>query len=179
MVRINLHNVLLCALLGNSLWLAPALAEKKSQPIYIVSDSLRVDEKKGLSHFRGHVRFTQGDMVIQADSIRTKTKNGSIDKVIVKGSPVRMNQASTGKEAISATANKVEYFADTEMVHLYGNARLQQGAQQFTGEHIQYNSRSQQVIANGGPQTTKSNGQGRVKAVIMPKTKNHQPDEKQ
>ena len=57
------------------------------------------------------------------------------------------------------------------MVHLYGNALLQQGSQQFRGEHIQYNSRSQQVIANGSQQTVNSNGQGRVKAVIMPKTK--------
>ncbi|MEJ2141318.1 MAG: hypothetical protein P8Y24_03005 [Gammaproteobacteria bacterium] len=63
-------------------------------------------------------------------------------------------------------------FADTEMVHLYGDAQLQQGTQLFSGEHIQYNSRSQQVIANGGPKATNSNGQGRVKAVIMPKSKN-------
>ena len=69
MVQINLQQLLLCTLLGNSLWLTPALAEKKSPSIYIVSDSLRVDEKKGLSHFRGNVRFTQGDLVILADSV--------------------------------------------------------------------------------------------------------------
>lgn len=176
MVKINLHNVLLYTLLGNSLWLNPALAENKSQSIYIVSDSLRIEEKKGLSHFKGHVRFTQGDLVILADSVRTKAKNsGGIDKVLIKGSPVRMNQASPGKEPISATANKIEYFADTEMVHLYGNALLKQGGQQFRGEHIQYNSRSQQVIAKGDSQKKNSNGQGRVKAVIMPKNKKPSP----
>lgn len=160
------------SLLVGYLCIAPVQAAKKSKPIYIVSDSLQVEEKKGTSHFNGNVKFKQGDLIIHADSIRTREKNGSIDKVIIKGKPIKMNQQSTGKQPISARANKMEYIADTEMVHLYGNALLKQGAQQFRGEHIQYNSRSQQVVANGAQQTVNSNGQGRVKAVIMPKIQN-------
>lgn len=156
-------------LLSGSLSGIAVHAKEKPQPIHIESNSLRVDDKKGISHFKGHVRFRQGNLVILADSIRTKSRNGSIDKVTIKGLPVRMNQKSDGKQPISATAKKIEYFADSEMVHLYGNALLQQGAQQFRGEHIQYNSGSQQVIANGSQPTANSNGQGRVKAVIMPR----------
>lgn len=172
MERINLYIAALFALLFCNPWITPAQAANKSHSIYIVSDSLRIDDKKGISHFKGRVRFQQGSLVIQADSIRTKANNGNIDQVTIKGSPIKMKQTSAGKEPISATAKKIEYFADTEMVHLYGDARLQQGSQQFRGEHIKYNSRSQQVIANGAPKATNSNGQGRVKAVIMPKSKN-------
>lgn len=174
------HNMFLnlaLVLLAGYLCSTPVHAAKKSKPIYIESDSLLVEEKKGTSHFNGRVKFTQGDLIIHADSIRTKDKNGNLDTVVIKGKPIKMNQQTTGKQPISARANKMEYSADSEIVHLYGNAQLQQGTQQFRGEHIQYDSRRQQVIASGSEQTVNSNGQGRVKAVIMPKT-NTNPDNK-
>jgi lipopolysaccharide export system protein LptA len=171
MTRTNIFSGALLILLTGNLYSSPILAEKKSQPIYIESDSLHVEDKRSTSQFNGNVKFKQGDLIIHADSIQAKSKNGSISTVVIKGRPIKMNQRSAGKQAITANANKIEYFADSEMVHLYGNALLQQGSQQFRGEHIQYNSRSQQVIANGSQQTVNSNGQGRVKAVIMPKTK--------
>ena len=171
MTRTNSFSGALLILLTGFLSVTPVQAAKKSQPIYIESDSLRVEENKGTSHFNGNVKFKQGDIIIYADSIRTKSSNGDISTVVIKGRPIKMNQKSVGKQAITAKANKIEYFADSEMVHLYGNALLQQGSQQFRGKHIQYNIRSQRVIANGSQQTVNSNGQGRVKAVIMPKTK--------
>lgn len=170
MVRTEFYINLLFILLTGFLFSSPVLAAKKSQPIYIESNSLHVEEKKGLSHFHGRVKFKQGDLIIKADSIKTSAKNGQVDKVVIKGKPIKMNQNTQGKQPISASANKIEYFADSEMVHLYGNALLKQGTQQFRGEHIQYNSRLQQVIANGSQRTVNSDGQGRVKAVIMPKT---------
>lgn len=151
----------------------PVQATQTQQPIYIESDSLLIDDKQATSFFNGRVKFKQGSLVIHADSIRARSKNGSLSTVVIKGAPIKMDQKPEGEQPISATANKIEYFADTEMLHLYGDALLQQGQQEFRGEHIQYNSRSQQVIANNNQQTstTNTNGQGRVKAVIMPKTK--------
>ena len=149
----------------------PSYAQQKKHPIFIESDTLLIEEKKGISHFSGQVKFKQGDLIIRADSIKAKSKSGKLSTVVIKGKPIKLDQKSANKKPITASANKIEYFADSEMVHLYGNALLQQGQQQFRGEHIQYSSRSQQVIANGNQQTVDNNRQGRVKAVIMPKTK--------
>lgn len=161
-------------------------ATANQQPIYIESNSLLIDEKKGISYYKGNVKFTQGSLVIMADSIKVLAKDGAITKVLIQGNPSKLKQQPQGQQhPITATANRIEYLAKTEIVHLYGNALVAQGAQRFSGEHIQYNSQTAQVTAQSmnslltppgaqagnatSKQTDTNNGQGRVKAVIMPK----------
>ncbi|MEJ2141319.1 MAG: LptA/OstA family protein [Gammaproteobacteria bacterium] len=93
MERINPYMAVLFTLLLCNLWITPALAANKSQSIYIVSDSLRIEDKKGISHFNGRVRFKQGNLVIRADSILTRANNGNIDKITINGSPIKLQYA--------------------------------------------------------------------------------------
>lgn len=162
-------------------------ASTTQQSIYIESDSLRIDEQKEISHYQGNVKFKQGTLVITANNIKLMAKEGAIDKVIIDGEPTRLTQQSQGKQpAITATANRIEYIASTEILHLYGNVQVTQGNQHFSGEHIQYNNRTSQITAQGinsmiinqqtrpdGSSTT--NGQDRVKAIITPKRESTSP----
>lgn len=161
-------------------------ANTTPHPIYIESDSLLIDDKKGISYYKGNVKFKQGTLVITADSIKVLAKNGAIEKVLIHGKPTQLEQYPPGQQhPITATANRIEYLAKQEIIHLYGNALVSQGAQRFSGEHIQYNSQTAQVTAQSKNNladpsqslpadsstrvTGSNNGQGRVKAVIIPK----------
>ena len=103
MTRTNIFSGALLILLTGNLYSSPILAEKKSQPIYIESDSLHVEDKRSTSQFNGNVKFKQGDLIIHADSIQAKSKNGSISTVVIKGRPIKMNQKSAGKQVITET----------------------------------------------------------------------------
>ena len=163
-------------------------ARTAEQSIYIESETLRIDEKKGLSHYQGKVTFKQGSLVINAHSIKVFAKNSQLDKVLILGTPVRLKQQPQDQQPIVASANRIEYQATTKIIHLYGNALVTQGNQQFSGEHIQYNSQTAQVTAQGktssvqqtetpgiNSQGTNTNGQDRVKAVIIPNRDSTQP----
>ena len=163
-------------------------AAPKQQPIYIESKTLHIDEKKGLSHYQGKVTFKRGGLVIKAHSIKVIAKNNQLDKVLILGTPVHLKQRPQDQQPIVATANRIEYLATTKIIHLYGNALVTQGNQQFSGEHIQYNSQTAQVTAQGktssvqqteipgiNSQGTNTNGQDRVKAVIIPNRDSTQP----
>ena len=157
------------------------------QTIYIESDTLLIDEKKGLSHYQGNVKFKQDTLVINANSIKVLAKNGAVEKVLIVGKPTHLTQQPKGQQQpITATATRIEYLASTGIFHMYGNALVTQGSQRFSGEHIQYNSQTAQVTAQGeksatdnqqsGPdESTTNDGQGRVKAVIMPKRESTSP----
>ena len=169
---------LMLAFLVLMAWGTVQAASPARQSIYIESDSLRIDEQKQISHYQGNVKFKQGSLVITANNIKLLAKDGAIDKVIIDGKPTRLTQQSQGQQqAITATANRIEYLAKSEILHLYGNVLVTQGNQQFSGEHIQYNSRTSRVSAQGKNSMTSNqpappdasspaNGQGRVKAVI-------------
>jgi lipopolysaccharide export system protein LptA len=147
------------------------VAAQAQQPIYIESHSLAIDEKQGLSHYRGKVKFTQGNLVIRASEIKVFTRHGLLEKVEIKGNPSQLHQQPEGQQhPVIASAQRIEYSANEEILELFGNVLVKQGSQRFSGEHIKYNTRSAQVTAHGGSKLSPENDeqQGRVKATITP-----------
>jgi lipopolysaccharide export system protein LptA len=123
-----------------------------------------------LALYKGNVQFKQDNLVIHANRIKVFTHNGGLKKIYIYGKPAKFTRQPKGEQQnVIATANRIEYFANSEILHMYDEALLQQGQQKFSGKYIQYNSRTSQIHANGDPTPENQNGQGRVKAVITPK----------
>ena len=108
-VRSNLFLGLSLLLLAGYLYSLPVHAAKKSKPIYIESDSLHVEQKKGTRHFNGHVKFIQGDLIIHADSILTKDKNGNLDTVVDESS---MSEAARLSRAFNHMTQHIRQLVD-------------------------------------------------------------------
>lgn len=147
------------------------VAAQAQQPIYIESRSLLIDEKQGLSHYRGKVRFTQGSLVIHASEIKVFSRKGLLEKVLIQGNPSHLQQQAEGQQQpVIATARRIEYSANDDTLQLFGNVLVKQGSQRFSGEHITYNIRNAQVTAQASNESTEGNDQqpGRVKATITP-----------
>ncbi len=145
---------------------AASAAELEPQPIYIESDSLKIDEIKGVSVYKGRVVFRQGPDSLKADELVIYAeRRQQIKKIIATGKPARFeHQAELAEERSWGEAEKIVYEAQASRIVLKGGAHFQQGENQFTGNLIEYDAEKKLVKAgkSGG-------GEGRVQIVIHPR----------
>ncbi len=141
-------------------------AEPQQQPIFIESDSLKIDEAKGISTYKGSVVFRQGPDSLKADELVIYAEQRQeLKKIIATGKPARFDhEAELADERSWGEAENIVYEAQTSRVILKGKARFQQGDNQFSGNRIEYDADKKLVKAgkNGG-------GEGRVQIVIHPR----------
>ncbi|MBI3772384.1 MAG: lipopolysaccharide transport periplasmic protein LptA [Gammaproteobacteria bacterium] len=141
------------------------------QPIYIESDSLDIDDTRGVSTYRGNVQFKQGGNQLWADEVVIHSRDRrELDKMVATGKPARFHQApAPGKaQETNGEAEQIEYQAMQGVVVLDGTARLSQGDNVFTGNRIEYETEQRLVRAGKATSTQKP---GRVKVVIQPRKK--------
>lgn len=149
-----------------SVW---ALASDTEQPILIEADSLDADDAKGITTYRGSVRYTQGSIVLTSDTLTAHTVKGELKKIEAEGNPVRFKQQPEGKDQeVRGQAKKMQYFADTEILQLQGSAHLWQGADEFLGSRIDYDTQRENVKASRA-----ESGEGRVQVIIAPRKKDN------
>lgn len=170
MINKLLHISLLLASLFFTLPLQ-ALTGDSDQPMNIEADRVDIDDEKGISTFLGNVIITRGTIRITGDKIivyRDKDKN--LDKVHSVGKPAHYQQRPDNKaDDVIAEGKEIFYDAAKEILILRKQARIIQGGDIFTGDHITYDSRRDKVIARRSKAT---GGKGRVHITIQPKKKN-------
>ncbi len=142
-------------------------AELGPQPIYIESDSLKIDETKGVSVYKGRVIFRQGPDSLKADELVVYTEQRQqIKKIVATGTPALFeHQAGLAEERSWGQAEKIVYDAQASRIVLQGKAHFQQGENQFTGNLIEYDAGKKLVKAGKN-----IGGEGRVQIVIYPRT---------
>lgn len=152
-----------------------AEAVDKPAPIFVESDSLLIDDLKGVSTYKGDVLFRQAGDSLRADVVRIfAEQRQDVEKVVANGQPARFDhKASLPDEEDSwGTAERIEYFIQKELIIFHGQAFFQQGENQFSGPRIEYSAATRQVKAGH----TKTDN-GRVQIVIHPR--NNKAEDKQ
>jgi len=153
--------------IGLALFLTTAAtAEPEQQPIFIESDSLKIDDAKGISVYKGRVVFRQGPDSLKADELVIYAEQRQqLKKIIATGKPARFeHQAEQAEERSWGEAESIVYEAQTSRVVLNGEARFQQGDNQFSGNRIEYDADKKLVKAGKD-----GAGEGRVQIVIHPR----------
>lgn len=158
--------------------ISPVLAEEKKhneEPIFIESDSLKIDDKKGVSTYKGNVTFRQGTASLHADEIVIYTKaRQEIEKIIAEGNPAHFeHDAEDDNKDASGEAKRIEYHAVNAIVILDGEARFRQGDNQFAGNRIEYEFDKKLVRAG---KSVAPNDEGRVQIMIQPRSANQKPE---
>jgi len=142
-----------------------ALTSDREQPIHIDADSMLADEPKGYSHYIGNVHITQGSLKVDADEVYIYLVEGLLDKLIIIGEPAKLQQLpDNSDDIIYSRAKRMEYFAATDRLFLIQDAKVWQGSNRFSGEHIEYDTLNSRVSANSQGKET-----GRIRAVIVPR----------
>lgn len=142
--------------------LLQALESDKDQPIYVEADGVEIDDRKGVSIYRGNVELTQGSIVITADKVTVTQQQDQTDHIEAVGNPVTYQQETEGdKGLIKGRSKKTEYSANSETIYMTGDAVLTQGQDVFKSDKIIYD-RARAVVKAGAS----AKGKQRVRVTI-------------
>lgn len=144
-----------------------ALSEDRNQPIKIKADSVTINEKTGISIYKGNVVFTQGSLILNGSKIVIHQPDGNVSKILVDGQPATFQQQQDNSpDIVHAKAGKMKYITKDERVYLSQNASISQGDNLLEGNEIEYNTRNSTVTAKKS-----SDNKNRVHVVIEPTKK--------
>jgi lipopolysaccharide export system protein LptA len=144
---------------------ALAASPNEDQPILIEADSADIDDRRGVSVYRGNVEIRQGRSVLTADQVTVQHPEKKAQKIVAVGKPVKYRQTQEGgKPDIRAEALQAEYFTDSEELVMTGNAVLYQGKDSFRSDRITYDRKS--GMLKGG---SSAKGKRRVQVTIEAK----------
>ncbi len=164
-------------LLAGCCWLltvpqAVALSSDREQVITIEADRAEADDVRHITVYKGRVIITQGSLRISGDAA-TVHYNGERDltALVVLGKPAHFRQQVDGQaDYQQATAQRMEYHADKNLVILLGDARSWQGREEITGDRIVFDTVQNRVQADAR-ETTDTAEKPRVRITIVPKKK--------
>ena len=109
------------------------------------------------------VTITQGTMQIEANKATITRLKGDITRIVLDGSPARMQQENDNGELMRARAQRIDHNPVTEVIVLTGSVEVDQGTNTMRGERITYDTKSGRLNADGG------GGDGRIRMTIKPK----------
>ncbi len=139
--------VITALLLANT---AVALPDDNQQPINIQSDkatqqTLEDGEK---TEYFGNVVMTQGSLLINADHVVIFSKDRKVTRISANGLPARFQQQSDpNKPPVKAMAKNIDYQLLTETAILTDDATIEQPDAVVSGNKIEYNVATEQVVA--------------------------------
>ncbi|MDB5814970.1 MAG: lipopolysaccharide transport periplasmic protein LptA [Rhodocyclales bacterium] len=137
----------------------PAQAEKadREKPVRIQADFAPVDDRTKTITLEGHVKITQGTLVILANkAIVTQDADGFQTAVAIsgEGNLAHMQQKREGKdEMVYGEGERIEYDARTEKAKLIKRAWIRMGVgNEACADNIEYNAMNEtyQATRNGG-----------------------------
>ena len=133
---------------------ALALPDDAQQPVRLQADQVVDDPARGVSVLTGDVRIDQGSLRVQAETVRVFSRERRVVRIVAEGAdeePATLRQRlRPGEPFISADAARIDYAVERQRVELKGDARLEQGEREFSGEVIVYDLARGRVVARGG-----------------------------
>jgi lipopolysaccharide export system protein LptA len=165
--------------LGLGLMLAAlpqARAERadREKPLNLEADRVTIDDAKQTSLFEGNVVLTQGTTVIRGDRMEVRQDKEGFRYGTTWGNLAYFRKKREGfDELIEGWAERIEYDGRAEMLQLFNRAQMKRGQDEVRGNYISYDAKSEfyQVIGGGAKAASATNPEGRVRAVIQPKSK--------
>jgi lipopolysaccharide export system protein LptA len=155
-----------------------ALADA-AQPLSVESDQPgKIDLKKNIVEFNGHVVVTKGSLTLQASRIEIRETPGGQHQATAIGTaskPAKFRQKRAGlNEFIEGVAERLQYDTKTETVEFIHNAAVRrlrgsQVADEISGERVSYNNRTEVFNVTGSANS-------RVRAVLTPKAQKASPE---
>ncbi|GAB6041744.1 lipopolysaccharide transport periplasmic protein LptA [Endothiovibrio diazotrophicus] len=170
---------LLLALSSSAPQLALALPGDQEQPVDLEADSADLDDKRGISIYRGDVRYAQGSIRMSSKVMTIYNPDGELSKVVLEDGPARYSWLpKKGDERVKARGKTIEYYADKDQVVVVGDAEVVQAGDTFRAERIVYDMKNDRVKAGTAAKPAKGAAKGaadkprsRVRMTFQPKAK--------
>jgi lipopolysaccharide export system protein LptA len=160
--------------------IAWALTSDREQPISIEADHAQLDDKTGVTQYKGNAILTQGTLKIEGDIITFYYgEDKQITKAVAQGKRAKYQQVhKPGEKPVKAKALQMEYRAKEQKIYLLGDAHIWQNGNESTGNSIEYDITRDLVNISSadvkiGDKVEKSNK--RIHIIIQPPGKNKKP----
>lgn len=175
-LRLSWRLVLPCA----SLLALPCQAEKadRDQPLQIEANSMRHNETRLLTEFKGKVLATKGTLILRADRMEVQQDSQGRQVATLWAAPserVFFRQKREGiNEFTEGEAEQLTYDNQADVITLKQRAevRILRGADvadRLTGHTIVFNNTSEVMSVDGQPQGNSGQNEQRVRATLSPR----------
>lgn len=159
---------------------SPSRAEKadRGKPIHLEADRVTVDDAKQIATFVGNVVLTQGTMIMRGDRMEVRQDREGFKQGTMWGNLAYFRQKRDGfDEFIEGWAERVEYDGRADKVQMFNRALLRRGQDEVRGSYISYDSNTEFFQVDGSSTKSASGrpGEGRVKVIMQPKSKDAAP----
>jgi len=126
-------------------------------PVQIESDSLEVQDEKGIAYFTGNVSVVQGSTILKTSKLTVyyaRGGNGSgaagnVKRIVASG------KVAVRSDDQHATANAADVNMVTQMAVLSGGVTVSQGQNVITGEKLVINMKTNAAKLTGGGKNKK------------------------
>jgi lipopolysaccharide export system protein LptA len=160
----RLRTLIPLALTGLVMPSAFSAGTARQEPIKLRADRIEIDQKTGVSRYRGHVRFNQGTLQLTADHAEVRSRGNTLESVVAEGKPTTFRERPEGQlEFIEGQATRVEYDALQQKVHLYGDVDIRHGRDNFRAGVAHYDMTTETLHAE-------RDATQRVQAALTPGT---------
>jgi len=162
------------------LCIPPCFAERadRDKPIHLEADQVRIDDAQQISTFIGNVKLSQGTLLIRGDKIVVTQDQDGFKHGTAYGNTASFRQKREGfDEYIEGWAERIEYDGRADKVQMFTRAAMKRGQDEVRGDYISYDATTEffQVIGGGAKAASPNNPDGRVRAVMQPKSREKPP----
>ena len=163
--QLNLLVLLLSLSIG--LGKAHARSDDSEQPLHITADTAELNDKTGISIYRGNVRMVQGTTIITGDSVTVFTQERKVSKMISLGELATYQETADDGDILFSEAEEMHFYKLEDRVELFRRGKITENDSVFQSEHIIYYL--EDGLIDAGTKTD------RVNITIMPSTETSAP----
>jgi len=140
-----------------------ARSDDSEQPIQISANTAELNDKSGVSIYRGDVVMIQGTTILKGDKITVHTENNAVSRIIAFGDLATYQETTDEGDVVYAESEEMVHNANKNKIELFRQAKITQLGNVIRSEYIRYLT-DQGLIDTG----TKKD---RVNITIIPQSK--------
>lgn len=141
---------------------AHARSDDSESPIHITADTAELNDKTGVSIYRGDVEMIQGTTILRGDVITVYTTSGQVDKMVSVGNLTTYQETTDDGDIVYAESEEMIYNSAEKKIELYRTAKITQVGNVIRSDYILYLT-EEGLIDTGTPKD-------RIKITISPKS---------
>tara|TARA_B110000971_G_scaffold220730_1_gene265222 strand:+ start:21895 stop:22347 length:453 start_codon:yes stop_codon:yes gene_type:complete len=141
---------------------AYARSDDSEQPLHITADAAQLNDKTGISIYRGNVRMVQGTTIITGDTVTIFMLQRKVSKMISLGELASYQETADDGDILFSEAEEMHFYKLEDRVELFRRGKITENDSVFHSEHIIYYL--DEGLIDAGTKTD------RVEIMIMPNT---------
>ncbi len=144
---------------------AIARTDDAEKPIHITADTAELNEKSGVSIYRGDVKMVQGTTILHGDIITVYTADDEVEKMVSVGNLATYEETTDDGDVVYAESEEMIYNSAEKKIELFRRGKITQVGNVIRSDYILYLT-EEGLIDTG----TKKD---RIEITIQPKAKNN------